>query len=147
MNLPWIIAADCNRTPDEVAHSSFVRFLGGVVIAPSVEFTCASAPPPGRVIDMVITCKACAPHVQALPFYGYTFKPHVVALDIRLALDMEIDIVSSQVVPEEIVRYRGPRNQMDSWEFHFNAFENAQATIHVPWSCAANAAITNLYAR
>ena len=45
MNLPWIIAADCNRTPDEVAHSSFVRFLEGVVIAPSVEFTCASAPP------------------------------------------------------------------------------------------------------
>ena len=33
LNAPWLICADCNRTPDEVAHVYYVRFLKGVVIA------------------------------------------------------------------------------------------------------------------
>ena len=147
MNAPWIIAADCNKTPDEVAHSTFVRYLEGVVVAPAVEFTCASAPPPGRVIDMVITCKACVPHLQVKPFYDHPFKPHVVALSIELSLEMDIDMVSAQVVPDEIGYYQGPRNQLDTWELHYNAFEHARADIQAPWSDAANRTITDMYAR
>ena len=147
MNLPWIIAADCNRTPDEVAHSTFVRFLKGVVVAPAVEFTCASAPPPGRVIDMVISCKACVPYLQVLPYYAHPFKPHVVGLDIRLALDIDIVMAKAQVVPDEVVQYSGPRNELDTWEYHFMAFEGHRAQIDAPWSTAANSRITDLYAR
>ena len=102
MNALWLTCADCNHTPGEVAHSLFVNFLQGVVVAPCVDFDCASAPPPGRVIDMVISSRGCAPHLQVLPYYTHSFKPHVVGLDVRLSLDIDADMANAQVAPEEI---------------------------------------------
>ena len=149
LNVPWIIMCDCNRTPDEVAQSAFVRFLKAVVIAPNVDFTCASgtAEGGGRVIDMVISSKACAPHIQIRPFYKHPFKPHVVGLEVLLSLEPEVDIAKTQVVPDEIMQTFGPRNQGDTWESHFLAAEGCKAQIDAPWNAAANQTLTDLYAR
>ena len=60
---------------------------------------------------------------------------------------MDIDIAKAQVAPDEIVQYIGPRNELDTWEYHFMTYDGCKAQIDASWSDAANSKLTDLYTR
>ena len=85
VHLPWLIVGDFNRSPQEIAASTWCQFLNGVVTAPNVPFTCTNTSEAGgSLIDFVVHARELEPYLKVRPIFHYPFKPHVVSLRVLI---------------------------------------------------------------
>ena len=85
MDLEWIIVADWNREPEEVANSMFAKYLHGVVVAPDVPMTCRSTTDArGRVLDFALTSRVLSTLTTCTTDLDVPFKPHFMAVNFNI---------------------------------------------------------------
>ena len=84
-----MIVGDFNRSPKDIAGSTWCKFLKGTVLAPDIPFTCTnSSEAGGALIDFCMHCVELTPYLRVEPRYDYGFKPHIVSL--RYFVDKEV---------------------------------------------------------
>ena len=92
IKLPWLIAGDFNKSPEEVATSSWCRYLKGIVTAPDVPFTCTNTSAAGgSLIDFTMHCRELEPYLTVQPNWHYPFRPHLVAVTVIIDKEVEVD--------------------------------------------------------
>ena len=104
----------------EVANSSWCKYLRGIVCAPNVPFTCTNmSAQGGSLIDFCMHSRQLQPYVKVEPITTYSFKPHVVSLRVTIAKEIAPEEALVMDLPTEISESYGPRNFYDSWQHHW----------------------------
>ena len=146
IKLPWVVIGDFNKTPEELGSSSLFEWLGGIILAPEVDFTCTSNGT-DRLIDFAIISPELQDFAAVAPLLDHPFKPHVVGVKLELRVQPEMDIGYVLRVPKEIPIAFGPRQCHDTWWHHWNQQQSIFPLIEAPWAQGADRAATIQYAR
>ena len=73
---PWMIVADFNVSPTELAASAWFRFIGGNIVVPEdTNITCTSGK--GRIIDFLLVSDQPMPYVCNVKSHVAPWKPHL----------------------------------------------------------------------
>ena len=96
---PFILAADFNMTPKELAQTGFLRKLKGAVLkVPDAAFTCTTGK--GRILDYFIVSEVLIPAIKwIMVLLDTPWKPH---------LGIELGIAQ---IPTEQLVYKQPKPQ------------------------------------
>ena len=157
MDLEWIIVADWNREPVEVANSLFATFLHEVVIAPDVPMICRSTTDAGgRVLDFALASRALSTLTACTADLDVPFKPHFMAINFNIEVGYLPDLGQEVIAPDPIPFCQGPREAGHSW---YGCFQDAREEIgdesqfmtqwqlaKLPWSGHASRSMSRLYA-
>ena len=147
IKLPWLLIGDFNVPPEECGSSMFFAFLGGIILAPNVEYTCYNSNGVSRVLDYGIASVELAKFIELEPIYNHPFKPHIVGIKFKVHIEADLDMGWIQRTPKEIPIAAGPRNSHDTWWWHFNKQQDFFPSIQAPWAQGADRIATIQYAR
>ena len=113
--LPWLIVADWNVAPEQLAESSGLSGVEAVIIPPKdAVITCSAGK--GRVLDFAVASSSMAPMVEVGVEMALETRPHV-ALSVKISLDMLNDkvlVLSAPPIPDTLkVKKSDHRIEMD----------------------------------